>query len=153
MIHVKWPRAISCHIPSHQVSLVSLYSWCFQVWGQLVIPLDEINFMLVSLTTIANLPGSIFSNTNLKCSKDFMNFNNLLKDNLIEKFSLQSDWGGEYEKLNSFFSKIGITHLVSCPHAHQQNGAAERKHRHIVEVGLFLLAQSSMPLKYWDKPS
>jgi hypothetical protein len=40
---------------------------------------------------------------------------------------------------------------VSCPHAHQQNGATERKHRHIVEVGLSLLAQSSVPLKYWDQ--
>lgn len=55
--------------------------------------------------------------------------------------------GGEY----SFFTKIGITHMVSCPHAHQQNGAAERKHRHIVEVGLSLLAQAHMPLKYWDE--
>jgi hypothetical protein len=34
---------------------------------------------------------------------------------------------------------------------HQQNGVAGRKHRHIVEVGLSLLAQSSMPLKYWDQ--
>jgi hypothetical protein len=53
--------------------------------------------------------------------------------------------------LNSFFSKIGITHLVSCPHAHQQNGAVERKHRHIVEIGLSLLAHASMPLKFWDE--
>ncbi|KAK1646191.1 hypothetical protein QYE76_063996 [Lolium multiflorum] len=30
------------------------------------------------------------------------------------------------------------------------NGA-ERKHRHIVEVGLALLAQASMPLKFWDE--
>jgi histone deacetylase 1/2 len=52
---------------------------------------------------------------------------------------MQTDWGGEYQKLNSFFNKIGIIHRVSCPHAHQQNGAAERKHRHIVEVGLSLL--------------
>jgi len=65
--------------------------------------------------------------------------------------AMQSDWGGEYERLNSFFRQIGISHLVSCPHAHQQNGAAERKHRHIVEVGLSLLARSSMPLKYWDE--
>jgi histone deacetylase 1/2 len=28
---------------------------------------------------------------------------------------------------------------------------AERKHRHIVEVGLALLANASMPLKYWDE--
>ena len=64
---------------------------------------------------------------------------------------MQTDWGGEYEKLNGFFHKIGITHHVSCPRAHQQNGSAERKHRHIVEVGLALLAHASMPLKFWDE--
>jgi hypothetical protein len=62
--------------------------------------------------------------------------------------TVQSDWGGEYEKLNSFFSKIGIIHQVSCPQAHQQNGSVKRKHRHIVEVGLSLLASVSMPLKF-----
>jgi histone deacetylase 1/2 len=56
--------------------------------------------------------------------------------------------GGEYQTLNSFFQKHSIIHKVSCPHGHQQNGAAERKHRHIVEVGLTLLAHSSMPLKF-----
>ena len=82
----------------------------------------------------------------------FHEFQQLVERQFDKKIlALQSDWGGEYEKLNSFFSKIGITHLVSCPHAHQQNGVAERKHRHIVEVGLSLLAQSSMPLKYWDQ--
>lgn len=39
---------------------------------------------------------------------------------------------------------------MSCPRAHQQNEAAERKHRHIVEVGLALLAHASIPLKYWE---
>jgi histone deacetylase 1/2 len=46
---------------------------------------------------------------------------------------------------------MGISHHVSCPHAHQQNGSAERKHRHIVEVGLTLLAHASMPLQFWDE--
>jgi hypothetical protein len=64
---------------------------------------------------------------------------------------MQTEWGGEYEKLNSFFHKIGIFHLVSCPHAHQQNKATEQKHRHIVEVGLSLLAHAHMPLKYWNE--
>jgi len=62
--------------------------------------------------------------------------------------AMQTDWGGEYQKLNSFFDQIGINHLVSCPHTHQQNGAAERKHHHIVEVGLSLLSHASMPLKF-----
>jgi histone deacetylase 1/2 len=37
------------------------------------------------------------------------------------------------------------------PHAHQQNSSAKCKHRHIVEVGLELLAHASMPLKFWDE--
>jgi len=65
--------------------------------------------------------------------------------------AMQTDWGGEYQKLHSFFIKCGISHHVSCPHTHQQNGSAERKHRHIVEVGLSLLAYASMPLKFWDE--
>ena len=65
--------------------------------------------------------------------------------------AVQSDWGGEYESLNSLLKRLGIAHHVSCPHAHQQNGSAERKHRHIVEVGLSILAHASMPRKYWDE--
>jgi hypothetical protein len=65
--------------------------------------------------------------------------------------TMQIDCGGEYEKLNSFFTKVGITHHVSYPHAHQLNGAAKCKHRHIIKVGLSLLAQAQMPLKFWDE--
>jgi histone deacetylase 1/2 len=82
----------------------------------------------------------------------FHNFMKLVERKFDKKIvTVQTDWGGEYEKLNPFFQKLGITHHVSCPHAHQQNGSAERKHRHIVEVGLALLAHASMPLKFWDE--
>jgi hypothetical protein len=37
---------------------------------------------------------------------------------------VQSDWGGEYQKLHTqFFTSLGIAHRVSCPHTHQQNGS------------------------------
>jgi histone deacetylase 1/2 len=62
--------------------------------------------------------------------------------------AIQTNWGGEYQSLNSFFQRIGIVHHVSCPHAHQQNGSAEQKHRHIIEIGLSLLAHAVMPLKF-----
>jgi hypothetical protein len=65
--------------------------------------------------------------------------------------SVQSDWGGEYERLNSFFTKIGISHQVFCHYAHQQNGSTERKHKHIIKVGISLLARVHMPLKFWDE--
>jgi histone deacetylase 1/2 len=82
----------------------------------------------------------------------FRDFQNLVERQFDRKIkSMQMDWGGEYQSLNSFFNRIGIHHLVSCPHAHQQNGAAERKHRHIIEMGITLLAHASMPLKFWDE--
>jgi hypothetical protein len=74
-----------------------------------------------------------------------------LSANSTKKFLPFSLGGSEYKKLNSFFTKVGIAHHVSCPHTHQQNGLAERKHRHVVEVGLSLLARASMPLKFWDE--
>ena len=82
----------------------------------------------------------------------FRDFQNMVERQFSHKIlAVQSDWGGEYQSLNAFFKRLGIAHHVSCPHAHQQNGSAERKHRHIVEVGLSLLAHASMPLKYWDQ--
>jgi IS30 family transposase len=80
--------------------------------------------------------------------REFQNLVERLFDRRI--LAVPTDWGGEYQKLNSFFQQTDISHHVSCPYAHQQNGSAKRKHRHIVEVGLSLLAYASMPLKYWD---
>jgi hypothetical protein len=65
--------------------------------------------------------------------------------------AVQTDWGGEYQKLSSFFTRIEISHLVLFPPTHQQNRTAERKHCHIVDVGLSLLSRASMPLKFWDE--
>jgi hypothetical protein len=51
----------------------------------------------------------------------FRDFQALVERKFDKKIlSMQTDWGGEYERLNSFFQKIGIAHQVSCPHAHQQ---------------------------------
>jgi hypothetical protein len=40
--------------------------------------------------------------------------------------AIQMDWGGEYQKLNAFFQRIGISHHVYCPYVHQQNGSTKR---------------------------
>jgi transposase InsO family protein len=68
---------------------------------------------------------------------------------VIKQF--QSDNGGEYtsNQFKDFLSNHGILHRLTCPHTSQQNGVAERKHRHIVELGLTLLAQSGLSSKYW----
>jgi hypothetical protein len=64
---------------------------------------------------------------------------------------VQTDGGGEYtsNKFLSFLSTNGILHRLTCPHTSQQNGIAERKHRHVIETALSLLAHSHLPSKYW----
>lgn len=82
----------------------------------------------------------------------FQDFQSLVERQFNCKIrSVQSDWGGEYQSLNNLFQCMGITHHVSCPYAHKQNGSAKRKHRHIVDMGLALLAHASIPLKFWDE--
>ena len=65
--------------------------------------------------------------------------------------AIQTDWGGEYRAFTDLLMSHDIIHRNSCLHTHEQNRVAERKHCHIVENGLTLLAKASMPLKYWDK--
>lgn len=65
--------------------------------------------------------------------------------------ALQTDCGKEYIAFSKYLSEHGIIHRFSCPYTHEQNGSAERKHRHITEVGLTLLANASMPLNYWGE--
>lgn len=64
--------------------------------------------------------------------------------------SLQTDWGGEYRNVSNFLKTHGILHRVSCPHTHEQNGAVERRNRIIVEKGLTLMAQASIPNQFWE---
>lgn len=42
-------------------------------------------------------------------------------------------------------------HHTSCPYAHLQNGLAERKHKHIVEKSMAMMAYSYLPMKFWNE--
>ncbi|KAG8475880.1 hypothetical protein CXB51_032703 [Gossypium anomalum] len=47
------------------------------------------------------------------------------------------------------FIELGIHHCLSCPHTSEQNGLVELKHRHIVDIGMTLLAQAKVPMHLW----
>ena len=81
-------------------------------------------------------------------------------DPLIEKFvlmiknqfdvcikTLRSDNALEFctRRLAEFYGIHGIIHQTSCPHTSQQNGVAERKHRHILDMTRALLIHNSVP--------
>jgi len=82
----------------------------------------------------------------------FLKFQAFVEKHFDRKIKIfQSDGGGEFTS-NEFMNHLaynGIAQQLSCPYTPEQNGLAERKHRHIVETGLTLLFHANVPLKFW----
>ena len=45
----------------------------------------------------------------------------------------------------------GTIHQTSCTNTPEQNGVAERKHRHIVETARSLLLSAFVPSEFWGE--
>ncbi|PKU67943.1 Retrovirus-related Pol polyprotein from transposon TNT 1-94 [Dendrobium catenatum] len=82
----------------------------------------------------------------------FINFKNQVEKSTSRKIkSIRTDGGGEYLSHNftNFLRYHGISHQISCPYTPEQNGVAERKHRHIIETVRSLLHTAQVPYNYW----
>ena len=55
---------------------------------------------------------------------------------------------GEFLALRLFLATHGITHITTPPHTPEHNEYFEHWHRHIVETGITLLHQASIPLTF-----
>ena len=81
----------------------------------------------------------------------FKNFHNMIKTQFQTQIQiLRSDNGTEYfnSVLGSYLRENGIIHQSSCRDTLQQNGIAECKNRHLLEVARSLLFNSNVPKKF-----
>jgi hypothetical protein len=115
--------------------------------------LVDTNIILVLLMPLVNSRGFISCMIGLMLSAFSYNFRLMSSVFLIKTLSVFSPT--RVANIKNFITVSSLPLVldtrVSCPHTHQQNGSAERKHRHIVEIGLTLLAHAAMPLKFWDE--
>ncbi|KAL0311158.1 UNVERIFIED_CONTAM: Retrovirus-related Pol polyprotein from transposon RE2 [Sesamum angustifolium] len=51
--------------------------------------------------------------------------------------------------VSDFCDSKGILHQTSCPYTSQQNGVAERKHRHLLDVARIIMMHMHVPKSYW----
>jgi transposase InsO family protein len=55
------------------------------------------------------------------------------------------------KRFGEFLAEKGIMHQTSCPDTPPQNGVAERKNRHILEVTRSLMYTMNVPKKLWGE--
>ncbi|WJZ91855.1 hypothetical protein VitviT2T_010895 [Vitis vinifera] len=66
---------------------------------------------------------------------------------------LRSDNGGEYQSsdLQKYLEGHDIIHQTTCSNTPQQNGVAEQKNRHLLEVVRASLIAAKTPISYWGE--
>ena len=83
------------------------------------------------------------------CFKIFQKFIERQMDKKIQIFQL--DGGGEFSSrtFKIHLENDGIKHQISCPGTPEQNNVAEKKHLHIMELGLVMMFKAFIPRHYW----
>ena len=88
--------------------------------------------------------SELFSHFRAFCAKIHTQFHVYVQN-------LRSDNAKEYvsEQFQSFMLQHGILHQTSCVDTPAQNGVAERKNRHLLEIVRALLFQMHVPKHFW----
>ena len=89
-----------------------------------------------------------------KLSQIYIDFSNMIKTQFFKTNKiLRTDNVKEYldSKLQQFLQTQGTISQRSCPYTSQQNGRAERKHRHILDSVRSMLISSSCPERFWGE--
>ncbi|PKU74273.1 Retrovirus-related Pol polyprotein from transposon TNT 1-94 [Dendrobium catenatum] len=82
----------------------------------------------------------------------FISFTNFIERQTSLKLkTIRTDGGGEFlnNAFQNFTKTAGIRHQYSCAYTPQQNGVAERKHRHIISTTRTLLHTAALPMTFW----
>ncbi|KAK1684333.1 hypothetical protein QYE76_045181 [Lolium multiflorum] len=84
----------------------------------------------------------------------FKNFHSLVCNQYNANVKIfRSDNGTEYvnSDFNNFLSSRGIIHQTTCVNTAEQNGVAERKNRHLLEVARSLMFMMNVPKFLWGE--
>ena len=120
------------------------------LWG--LSPINSVNgveYFLLVIDDCTRFSWMYLLNSKYETTKYFLQFKTIVETQFNTKIlTFQFDWGGEYRPISTLLSHLGILHHLSYHSNPIQNGRGEYKNRHMVKVGLSLLAHAFMPLKY-----
>jgi transposase InsO family protein len=138
--------------PSSRISLSPLELIHSDVWTSPTISIGGCRYYVVFIDDFSRFSWVYPLAQKSDVFLSFVKFKALVENQFCTRIKqFQTDNGGEFvsKSFSDFLALHGIVHRRSCPHTAQQNGLAERKHRHLMEMGLSLLAQSHLPTTFW----
>jgi len=153
-MYVLFPSITECPIHLVIKGHLNLSLWFIPIFGDplkyqivrgpdglfylLMIVLEWLGFFLLKDKAVVNTILPYFcklTSTQFNCS--------------IQKFWTDNAKDYFNNHLHQFFQQEGIVHKSSCVHTPQQNGVAERKMRHLLNVARSLLHHHNMPKNLW----
>ncbi|WZY86902.1 hypothetical protein YC2023_033288 [Brassica napus] len=136
----------------------TVYDNCFDlihsdVWTAPCLSRDSYKYFVTFIDEKSKYTWLTLIQTKDRVLDAFRNFQTYVTNHYHAKIKiLRSDNGGEYTShaFKQHLSQHGILHQTSCPYTPQQNGVAERKNRHLMEVARSLMFQSNVPKRFWS---
>ncbi|CAL9013514.1 unnamed protein product [Prunus brigantina] len=141
--------------PSSNKSIIPFMIVHSDVWGPSKIPtLGGAHWFVTFIDDCTRMTWVILLKSKSEVSSAFQRFHKMVAVQYNRNIQvLRSDNGGEYVnmELRSFLELHGIVHQTTCPYTPQQNGVAERKNRHLLEMVRASLIEAHLPLHYWGE--
>ncbi|KAL0550370.1 hypothetical protein IC582_014879 [Cucumis melo] len=125
------------------------------IWGPaLTSTVNGYRYYVLFIDDFSRFTWIYFLKHRSELSRTYIEFANMIRTQFSCPIkTLRTDNALEYKDstLLSFLSQQGTLVQRSCPHTSQQNGRAERKHRHILDSVRALLLSASCPEKFWGE--
>ncbi|RVW62884.1 Retrovirus-related Pol polyprotein from transposon RE1 [Vitis vinifera] len=125
------------------------------VWGPSKVPtLSGSRWFVTFIDDCTRMTWLCLMKTKDEVNLLFQNFHKMIETQYNAKVRvLRSDNGGEYQSsdLQKYLEGHGIIHQTTCSNTPQQNGVAERKNRHLLEVVRASLIAAKTPISYWGE--
>jgi Reverse transcriptase (RNA-dependent DNA polymerase)/Integrase core domain/gag-polypeptide of LTR copia-type/GAG-pre-integrase domain len=123
------------------------------IWGNApIISKDGFKYFISFIDDKSRATWIYLLKTKNETFKVFQDFCNLVRNQFdVTIKTLRTDNGTEYtnHEFQTYLRNLGIIHQTTCVGTPQQNGVAERKNRHLLEMTRALLFSSNIPKTFW----
>ncbi|CAL5380597.1 unnamed protein product [Camellia sinensis] len=140
---------------SDSVSLAPFDLIHSDIWGPSPTPtMGGARYFVVFIDDFSRFTWLFLMKNRSELKQLYYNFATMVKTQFSKTIKLfRSDNAMEYKDFDflSFLQSHGTQPHRSCPGTSQQNGRAERKHRHILDTTRALLLSSSCPEHFWGE--